>query len=267
MPYVETHGIRMYYEEHGAGDPVVLIMGITARGEVWEKHVALWQTRFRCIAADNRGVGLTDKPQGPYTSAMMADDFDGLMSALGITQARVVGCSMGSIIAQQLALRHPGRVRSMVLMCPWARCDRYTRDVFQHLADSKAQLRPEEFLRYIQLLIFAKQSWDDDAFHEQMLKDRLRAAQDPLPQPLHGLEGQAAACMEHNVLHELTRIQCPCLVIDGRDDAFTPIWMSEEVAQLIPDCDLYFYDFAGHAFHWERLEDFNSRVLKWLIEH
>jgi pimeloyl-ACP methyl ester carboxylesterase len=267
MPYVETHGIRMYYEEHGAGDPVILIMGITARGEVWEKHVALWQTRFRCIAADNRGVGLTDKPQGPYTSAMMADDFDGLMSALGITQARVVGCSMGSIIAQQLALRHPGRVRSMVLMCPWARCDRYTRDVFQHLADSKAQLSPEEFLRYIQLLIFAKRSWDDDAFHEQMLEDRLRAALDPLPQPLHGLEGQAAACMEHNVLHELTRIQCPCLVIDGREDAFTPTWMSEEVAQLIPDCDLYFYDNAGHAFHWERLEDFNSRVLKWLIEH
>ena len=105
---------------------------------------------------------------------MMADDFDGLLDALGIAQARVVGCSMGSIIAQQLALRHPERVRSMVLMCPWARCDRYTREVFQHLADSKARLHPEEFVRYIQLLIFSKPSWDDDEFHEQMLDDRLQ---------------------------------------------------------------------------------------------
>lgn len=267
MPYVETQEIRMYYEEHGAGEPLLLIMGITARGELWEKHVALWQTRFRCLTVDNRGVGLTDKPPGSYTSAMMADDYDGLMGALGIAQARVVGCSMGSIIAQQLALRHPARVRSMVLMCPWARCDRYTREVFQHIADSKARLRPEEFVRYIQLLIFSKASWDDDSLYEDMLKARQQAAVDPLPQPLHAFEAQAAACIGHNVLQELSRIQCPCLVIDGRADAFTPVWMSEEIAQRIPHCDLHLYDHAGHAFHWERLEDFNPRVLKWLVEH
>ena len=267
MTYVKTNGICMYYEEHGAGEPVILIMGITARGAVWEKHLAIWQTRFRCITADNRGVGLTDKPQGPYSSAMMADDYAGLMEALDIRQARVVGCSMGSIIAQQLALRHPGRVRSMVLMCPWARCDRYTREVFQHLAGSKARLRPEEFVRYVQLLIFAKQSWDDDAFYEEMLAARQQAALDPVPQPLHGLEAQAAACIEHNVLEELSRIQCPCLVLDGRQDAFTPLWMSQEVAQRIPQCELHLYDHAGHAFHWERLEDFSARVLDWLLQH
>lgn len=267
MPYTQTNGISMYYEEHGSGDPLVLIMGITARGNVWEKHLEAWKTHFRCIAPDNRGVGLTDKPQGPYTSAMMADDYDGLMDSLGISQARVVGCSMGSIIAQQLALRHPGRVRSMVMMCPWARCDRYARNVFRHLADSKARLRPEEFATYIQLLIFAKQSWDNDEFHQGMLDARQQAAVDPMPQPLHALEAQAAACADHNVLEELSRIQCPCLVIDGRDDAFTPSWMSEEIAQRIPQCQLHLYDDAGHAFHWERIDDFNPRVLKWLAEH
>jgi len=267
MPYVETQGIRMYYEERGAGEPLLLIMGITARGNVWEKHVDAWQARFRCLTPDNRGVGLTDKPSGPYTSALMADDFAGLLDALGIAQARVVGCSMGSIIAQQLALRHPQRVRSMVLMCPWARCDRFTRDIFQHMADSKARLRPEEFMRYVQLLIFAKSSWDDDAFHAEMLAARQQAAVDPLPQPLYALEAQAAACVGHNVLDELGRIQFPCLVIDGRDDAFTPVWMSQEIAERIPHCDLHLYDHAGHAFHWERLEDFNPRVLKWLEEH
>lgn len=105
-------------------------MGITARGAVWEKHAEHWARDFRCILPDNRGVGLSDKPAGPYTSAEMADDCAGLLAALGIAKARVVGCSMGSIIAQQLALRHPQRVQSAVLMCTWGRCDRYAFDVF-----------------------------------------------------------------------------------------------------------------------------------------
>ena len=145
MPVVEANGIQVYYEERGAGDPLVMIMGITARGAVWEKHAEYWQQDFRCILPDNRGVGLTDKPAGPYTSAQMADDYAALMQELGIERARVIGCSMGSIIAQQLALRHPARVRSLVLMCTWARCDRYARDVFQHIIDIKSRLRPEEF--------------------------------------------------------------------------------------------------------------------------
>jgi len=267
MPYVETNGIRMYYEEQGRGDPLLLIMGITARGAVWEKHSAFWRTNFRCIMADNRGVGLTDKPTDPYSSASMADDYDGLLLALGIGQARVVGCSMGSIIAQQLALRHPGRVRSMVLMCPWARCDRYARDVFQHLKDCKARLRPEEFATYVQLLIFAKASWDDNGLYQEMLEARRQAEADPLPQPLHGLEAQAAACMDHNTLGALAQIRCPCLVVGGAQDIFTPVWMAKEIAARIPGCEIHLYANSGHAFHWENIEDFNPRVRDWLLKH
>ena len=140
MPTISTNGIQLYYEERGTGDPVLLIMGITAPGSVWELHAKFWQEQFRCILPDNRGVGLTDKPAGPYSSAMMADDFVGLLDALGLARVRVVGCSMGSIIAQQLALRHPQRVRSLVLMCPWARCDAYARGIFEHMKTIKARL-------------------------------------------------------------------------------------------------------------------------------
>ncbi|MCC6881040.1 MAG: alpha/beta fold hydrolase, partial [Verrucomicrobiales bacterium] len=94
MPHVETNGIKMYYDERGSGDPVLLIMGITAPGGVWEAHANDWSEHFRCIFGDNRGVGLSDKPEGPYTSAMMADDYAGLLDALGIASARVVGVSM-----------------------------------------------------------------------------------------------------------------------------------------------------------------------------
>ena len=267
MPYITTNGIKLAYDERGAGEPVLLIMGITAPGGVWEKHAEFWAKSFRCIMPDNRGVGLTDKPVGPYSSEMMADDLVGLLDALGLPQVRVVGCSMGSIIAQQLALRHPARVRSLVLMCPWARCDAYARGVFAHMKTIKARLRPEEFMNYIQLLIFSKPTWDDATSYAGLLDGQQQAAEGTAPQPLHALEGQAAACVGHNTVHELGQIKAPALVIGGDADIFTPRWMAEEVAGGIPGAELHLYPGAGHAFHWERIEDFNPRVRDWLAAH
>ena len=267
MPFVESNGIKLYYEECGTGDPLLLLMGITARGSVWEKHAEEWSKEFRCIIPDNRGVGLSDKPAEAYSTEQMANDHAGLLGALGIESARVVGCSMGSTIAQQLALRHPHLVRSVVLMCTWARCDRYARDVFRHMSDIKSRLRPEEFATYIQLLIFAKPYWDRDAGFAELLQGRKGAATDPMPQPVHGFEGQAAACVTHDTLNQLKSIGCPCLVIGGRNDIFTPAWMAEEVAAGIPHSDLHLYEGAGHAFHWECIEDFNPRVRTWLRAH
>lgn len=267
MPQVETNGIRMHYEELGSGDPVIMIMGITAPGAVWEAHAADWSEHFRCIMPDNRGVGRSDKPPGAYSSEMFADDYAGLMDALGIAQARVVGVSMGSIIAQQLMLRHPAKVRSAVLMCPWARCDRYAKSIFKHMEDCKARLTPAEFMEWIQLLIFTKPFWDNDDAWQSLIDGRAAAGEDPSPQPLHGLKGQAAACVNHDTFARLGEIQAPCLVIGGKDDIFTPRWMAEEVAAGIPGCELHLYDNAGHAFHWEALDDFNPRVRQWLQAH
>lgn len=267
MPLVDTNGIKMNYEERGSGDPVILIMGITAPGAVWEAHANDWSEHFRCIMPDNRGVGLSDKPPGDYSSEMFADDYAGLMDALGIESARIVGVSMGGIIAQQIALRHPQKVRSAVLMCPWARCDRYAKSIFQHMQDCKARLTPSEFMEWIQLLIFTKPFWDNNDAYQSLLDGRVAADTNSLVQPLHGLKGQAAACVNHNTLSQLGQIKAPCLVIGGKDDIFTPRWMAEEVAAGIPGCELHLYDNAGHAFHWEVMDDFNLRIREWLKAH
>lgn len=266
MPNVRVNGINLFYEERGSGEPLLLIMGITAPGSVWDKHAAYWEQSFRCIFADNRGVGFSDKPEGPYTTAQMADDYAGLLDALGIRKARVVGVSMGSTIAMQLALRHPEKVNSMVLMCPWARCDRKGEAVFRHMMHAK-RLRPEEFANFVQLLIFHKPSWDNDEVYAGLIDSRKAAAIDPYPQPLHGLEGQAFACINHHVLKELPNIKQPSLVIGGNEDIFVPAWMVREVAEAIPNSELHLYEDAGHAFHWEKIEDFNPRVLQWLRAH
>ncbi len=267
MPMVETNDIRMFYDELGSGEPLLCLMGITAPGSVWERHVEDWSHDFRCIMPDNRGVGQTDKPDGPYSSRMMADDMAGLLDALGLEQVRVVGCSMGSIIAQQLALHHPRRVRSMVLMCPWARCDRYATAVFEHMKHVKAKLPPEDFMNFIQLLIFAKPHWDDDEAFGDLMEGQRAASEDPSPQPLDALVAQAEACIQHDVLAQLPRITCPTLVIGGERDIFTPPWMGEEIAEAIPGAERHLYADAGHAFHWERIDDFNPRVGQWFLDH
>jgi len=266
MPRVETNGIQMYYEEEGSGDPLILIMGITAPGAVWEAHRDAWKEDFRCIYPDNRGVGQSDKPEGEYSSEMMADDYAGLMDSLGIEKARIVGVSMGSIIAQQLCLRHPDKVESAVLMCPWSECDAYAKSTFNHMEHCKKGLPADQFMEWIQLLIFTKPFWDAAAPGD-LEQGRQDALGDENPQPLHGLQGQKAACVNHNVTSELGNIKAPCLVIGGKDDIFTPQWMGQQVAAGIPNCDSHFYDGAGHAFHWEVMDDFNPRVLEWLKSH
>ena len=267
MPQVLANGIMINYEEEGGGEPLLMIMGITAPGSVWADHTEAWKEHYRCIMPDNRGVGHSSKPEGTYTSAEMADDMASLLDALDLDRVRVIGVSMGSIIAQQLAIRHANRVRSMVLMCPWARCDRYAVGIFRHMMAAKARLLPEEFMEFIQLLIFAKRTWDDDQEYEGLLESRRAAAVGEYPQPLHGLEGQAYACMDHDVVDKLGRITCPTLVIGGEDDIFVPQWMPKEVADGIPGADLHLYPGAGHAFHWERIDDFNSRIIEWLQAH
>ena len=174
---------------------------------------------------------------------------------------------MGSIIAQQLALRHPSKIDSMFLMCPWARCDNTAKGIFQHMVNCKAKLLPEEFTLYIQLLIFSKASWDDEKMFAEMLEGRKQAKIELQPQPLHGLKGQAAACMQHNVYAQLPQVKQPVLVIGGKEDIFTPVWMAEEIAAAIPGAEIHIYDGSGHAFHWEQIEDFNPRIADWLMKH
>ena len=122
-------------------------------------------------------------------------------------------------------------------------------------------------MTYIQLLIFSKPTWDDAAELAGLKDGRKQAAEGVAPQPLHALEAQAAACMNHDTYFELRKIKAPALVIGGDADIFTPRWMAEEVAGGIPGAELHLYTGAGHAFHWERIKDFNPRVRDWLAAH
>jgi pimeloyl-ACP methyl ester carboxylesterase len=267
MASIKTNGTTIYYEVHGVGPPLLMIMGITASGSVWKKHLDYWKEYFTCILIDNRGVGNSDKPSGPYSTSQMAGDCNAVLESLQIPKTNVVGVSMGSTIAMQLCLQYPDKISSLVLMCPWARCDQMAKSIFEHLITIKEKLPADEFVRYIQLLIFHKSSWDNVDLYEEMLDSRLAALEEENPQPNHALKAQAVACIEHDVLTALPGITKPCFIIGGKEDIFTPEWMAREVAASIPKSDLYLYEQSGHAFHWENLDDFNYRVKEWIVTH
>src|SRR5437016_651031 len=137
MATATVDSIELYYEEHGHGDPLLLIMGLAADSTAWLFQVPAFAEHYRTITFDNRGVGRSAKPAGPYTITAMAKDAVGLLDMLGIARTHVVGVSMGGMIAQELALHHPERVRGLVLACTFPEPDE---DVAQQREATIAQL-------------------------------------------------------------------------------------------------------------------------------
>lgn len=263
MPTVKANGIQIAYTQQGRGEPLVLLMGLGAPGARWENHVQEYQKHFRCILVDNRGAGGSDKPADPYTTRMMADDAAGLMDALGIPQARVAGISMGSAIAQELALAYPDKVRSLVLISSWARCDQYTRTVFEHFKRVRRTVSPADFVQLLQLWIFTPPYFE--AHQADLLQGQREAEVDMMPQS--AFEGQCDACMTHDTLDRLGRIAAPSLLTVGGADIFTPLRLSQEMHRRMPASTLRVFEGWGHCHHWEDLATFNKVTTEFLLSH
>ena len=263
MPSVICNGTQINYQEQGSGEPLVLIMGLGAPGSLWEDHVASYEKHFRCILVDNRGAGDSDKPDGPYTTVMMAEDTAGLMDALGIGNARVAGISMGSAIAQELALSHPEMVRSLVLVSSWSKCDRYTVAVFEHFKTMRALASPAEFMQLLQLWIAAPGYYGEH--YDEMLQGQQEAADGYMP--LHAFEAQCDACSTHDSLSRLDQITAPALLTVGDADIFTPLRLSADMHERMPHSELLVFPSGGHIHHWEDLERFNACTIEFLLNH
>lgn len=261
MPDVISNGITIHYEERGNGDPLILIMGLGAPGSRWEDHVACYEKHFQCILMDNRGAGGSDKPKGPYTTKMMADDTAGLMQELGIENARVAGVSMGSAIAQELALSYPKKVRNLVLISSWSRCDKYTQTVFEQFKKMRSLTSPADFTQLLQLWI-ASALYYEEHFVE-MVQDQNKAQEDYMP--LEAFQAQCDACGSHNAFDRLDKITIPTLLTIGDADIFTPLRLTAEMHERMPHSEMLVFPGKGHIHHWEDLERFNEATSRFLL--
>ena len=264
MPSVRVGEIEMYYLDVGAGDPVVLIMGFGGDHTAWALQMGALSTRHRVIAFDNRGVGRSDAPDQPYTIRMMAADTLGLMDALGIAGAHVVGVSMGGMIAQELALAHPDRVRSLHLGCTLARPDAYMLALNAAWREMRIGLGREPMLRALCLWLFAPVTYAErPELVEAMLQNSLT---NPYPQSLVGFLRQGEAITAHDTLERLSAIRCPTLVSVAEDDILVPPRFSREIAGRIPRAELQVVIGAAHGYFLERPDVFNQLSLDFIAQ-
>ena len=265
MPKVRVNDIKMNYELHGEGEPLVLIMGLTGSLEGWRPLVPAFAREHRVLAFDNRGAGLTDKPAGPYSMPMMADDTASLMDALGIDDAHVYGISMGGMIAQELALRHPQKVKALVLGCTTPGGPN-SQPRPQKTIEALARIpnvSVEEELEIVMGLLFTDEF---AAANGQQLRETTLNSFD-LRTPRHAVLGQLGAIAAHDTYDRLPQIGAPTLVIAGGDDELVPSGNSPILAQRIPGAELVMYPKARHGYLYENAAEATAAVLDFLRRH
>lgn len=268
MPAEKVGDLNIYYETHGKGEPLLLIMGYGANSRWWKPQIPVFSQEYQVIAFDNRGVGQSDKPDIPYTIEMMEEDTVGLLETLGIDAAHVFGVSMGGLIAQEFALRHPDKVISLILACttPGGRNAVMLNEeamTFVFDQERRQKLTLEEQAREWPPLLFTQEFIDKNA----ELMDRFIASILKYPTPAHGYQRQGEAMMRFNAYDRLPEIKAPTLVMAGTADRIIPVENSRIIASRIPGAELVIFENMGHGFLGEAVEEANKAVLDFLKQH
>ncbi len=254
----------MYYETHGAGDPLLLINGLGSDSSEWLFQLPAFAGHFRVVAFDNRGSGRSESPPGPYTTAEMADDAAALLSHLGANRSHVLGVSLGGMIAQEVALRHPRRVRKLVLACTAPGGDGSVRpapEVLRAFVRSPSADPETEIRRVIPYLYTEAYRRERREEIEEFVRRRLAN-----PISAEGNAAQLAAAVGHSAWDRLGGITVPTLVIAGEGDGVVPPENSRRIARRIPGAKLVLLPGAPHRFFAENAEAFNREILAFLRE-
>jgi 3-oxoadipate enol-lactonase len=248
MPVADLPGLSLHYEEYGnAPPPLLLIAGIPAIASDWEPLAQrLSETGRRVIAYDNRGSGDSSVTPGPYTTAQMAADALALLDHLGIDEADVFGISMGGMIAQELAIASPGRVRRLVLGCTHAGVA-HSVPMPREAGRAFALQTDDWALRMRTLAQFAFARDADPAMLEAFIAKKSGDVQDPA-----GYQAQIGAVLAHDSADRLAGIEPPTLVLTGDDDSVIPGESSSLLAERIPGATLTVIPGSGHLFFLER---------------
>lgn len=264
MPRVTVNDINMHYEVHGTGDPVVLIQGLGGNHTFWYPNLPELKKHFRIVLLDYRGSGDTDKPDMPYTIRMFADDIAALMGTIGLSRAHVVGRSMGGCIAQELAINHPDRVRSLILAATWAKADGYLARLFEARIRLVEKVGLKGMFETGVFMSYTREFFDPTRAQDREDLERLVFAND---QPPRFFALQALAGRDHDARDRLARITAPTLVVVGTQDLMCPPPFSREITDRIPGATLKVLDGLGHAFYEQAPEVFNTLAMEFWRAH
>jgi len=245
-------GARLHVLDQGKGDPILWLQGLNAPAAAWAVQLAHFSQSHRSIAPDARGVGQSDAPPGPYTVRQLAQDAVAVLDAADVGRTHVVGLSLGGAVAQELALSHPDRVRSLALLATFAAQPPRSRALLEAwralypVAIADPRLRKAwELQAYCWL--FTDRFWRSEA----NVRAALRFASSQPAQPADGFVGQVDAALSHDARDRLAQVRAPTLVIHGALDQLSPKENGEELARLIPGAELLLLPEVGHAVNLE----------------
>lgn len=253
VPKAGKPGAELHYERAGAGAPLLLIQGMSGTRLSWgQPFLALLQDHFDCVVFDNRGIGGSDPVTDAFTTAEMAADAAAVLDAVGWESAHVLGISMGGMIAQELALATPDRLRTLTLGCTY--CG----------GPSSALMDPADFGALAEAMASGDRDRVFRAMYELNLSPGFRAEEGnyeafaamagALPARQRTVQMQLQAVVAHDTHDRLPGLAMPTLVVHGTADLMLPSSNGELIASLVPDAGLELLDGVGHMYWWEQPE-------------
>jgi 3-oxoadipate enol-lactonase len=258
LSFVENQGTRIYWDEQGAGEPLLLIMGLSYPSYMWHRTRPLLAKSYRTIAFDNRGIGQSDVPAGVYPIAVMASDAAAVLGAAGVERAHVFGTSMGGMIAQEFALRYPERVRSLILGCTSPGGPNAAPTGPEALqALTRRGLPPEEAKEVIIPFIYHPATPRERIDEDMAIRMKWYST-------LQGYTGQLSGIFGWEAYSRLGQIAAPTLVIHGEADGLIPVANARLLAAKIPGAKLLLIPDASHIFETDQPGEAHPTILEFL---
>ncbi|MER6628046.1 alpha/beta fold hydrolase [Streptomyces sp. NPDC000987] len=264
MPIAAVNDIQIHYRLEGEGpETIVLVNGLADDLTTWDYQVpAFLEAGYRVLRFDNRGVGQTSKPEGPYTSRMLADDAKALVDHLGITDFHLMGTSMGGMISQEYAINHGSDLRSLVLSCTYAAPGPFCSRLFTVWAELAPTHGVPFIMREVTLWAFTQDFFETRPSELAAFEDEMAA----MPWPAEAYLSQLNVIREHDTTDRLSRITVPTLVQAGEEDVLIPVRLSRRLHKGIPDAE-WATTRGGHACLWEHPDQFNTTLLEFWARH
>ena len=266
MPKVKANGITINYDQQGTGDPLILIPYLTADHTCYAFQAPDYANHFTCISLDLRGTGETDKPEGVYSTELLADDVAAFMQAAGIQKAHISGLSLGAATGMWLAAKYPDKVKSLSLHSGWAKTDPFLKTVVEgwQLTAKALGSVPEMVILSIFPWCLTPELFAARPDYIQSLTDFVRSRP---AQTLAAFLEQSNAVIAHDVEAQLGRITAPTQITFGRQDMVTSTRFADVMKNNIRGSELLIFEGCSHAPIYEKVEEFNQKTLAFLQRH
>ncbi len=265
MPKVRVNDIQMFYEVHGEGFPLIMIMGLTGNTNWWDpRWIQTLSEKFKIIAFDNRGAGRTDISDREYSIKLFADDTAGLMDALGVPRADVLGISMGGMIAQELILNYTEKVKKVVLCsthCGGAKSVQASEEVLGTLTADRSGVSVEEVARMTIPLFFTEDFLRNTPGVEELVIEQI--SKNPISN--EAFMRQMSAIMQFDTYDRLSQIKTPTLILHGKQDILIPPENGSILEKAIPGARLVSFENSAHGL-LEETEEVLGTILEFLAE-